>query len=287
VSFELQTRDVTWDGLKARVHVAGRGPALVLLHGGWGGASMHWSTVWERFTRRGFRVILPELPSVGAADQPGLGSVRACAGWLDGLLCALDVQQAHLVGNSLGAAIAWACALDFHARCGSLVLVNGGPYRALPAVVQAVARRWPVRWVVRELLRRAAYRPRSLNLAFADPARVPEDVRHVVDNPAPPQLDDIVPLFLSGLPFAPPRAKVLWLWGEEDRLPGRQLSAAQAWQAKVPGSTLRTIPKAGHLPQIEQPELFVDAVCSFVTSSVASLERPDASTATPAPASAG
>jgi 2-hydroxy-6-oxonona-2,4-dienedioate hydrolase len=284
MSVELHTRDVVFGGARARVHVAGRGPALVLLHGGWGGASMHWSTVWEPFARRGFRVILPELPSVGAADQPGLGSVRAYARWLDGLLAALGVERAHLVGNSLGAAIAWASALDFHARCGSLVLVNGGPYRALPPVVRAIAGHWPVRWVVREVLRRAAYCPGSLDRAFADASRAPEAVREVVCNPAPPQLDDIVPLFLSGLPFAPPRARVLWVWGEEDRLPGRQLSAAHAWHAKLPGSALRTIPRAGHLPQVEQPELFVEAVCGFVTSLDVSHALPAGSPATPEPA---
>ena len=32
----------------------------------------------------------------------------------------------------------------------------------------------------------------------------------------------------------------------------------------VPGARIVTVPEAGHLPQIERPEAFVDAVVSFL-----------------------
>jgi pimeloyl-ACP methyl ester carboxylesterase len=264
VTLELQTHELEVGELRARCHVAGEGPALVLVHGGWGGSAMHWSSVWRPLVRRGFRVILPELPGVGAMDQPGLKTLTAYAKWLDALLSSFEVERAHLVGNSLGAAVAWAFALEFAPRCASLVMVNGMPYRHLPAPVRFIAGSWPTRWVIREVLRRAAYRPQCVPRAFFDPSLAPESLQQLLREGAPKQIDDVVSLFLSGLPFALPRSSVLWVWGERDRLPGRSLQAARTWQSRLPGSVLRSIPEAGHLPQLERPELFVEAVARFI-----------------------
>ncbi|MCI0521899.1 MAG: alpha/beta fold hydrolase [Chloroflexi bacterium] len=56
----------------------------------------------------------------------------------------------------------------------------------------------------------------------------------------------------------------LIIHGEEDAL--IPLAAAQAMQAQIPGARLAVIPQAGHLPNMEQPEIFNRAVREFLDS---------------------
>ena len=54
----------------------------------------------------------------------------------------------------------------------------------------------------------------------------------------------------------------LLLWGASDRIvtPGY----GQAYSRLIPGSRLEIIPKAGHHPELEQPEAFVERVVQFL-----------------------
>lgn len=56
------------------VWTGGEGTPLLLLHGAWGGAQMHWSTVWDALTER-CRVIAPDFPGLASESSsiPRLG----------------------------------------------------------------------------------------------------------------------------------------------------------------------------------------------------------------------
>jgi pimeloyl-ACP methyl ester carboxylesterase len=59
------------------------------------------------------------------------------------------------------------------------------------------------------------------------------------------------------------RCPVAILWGEEDRwIPVAQ---ATKLQAKIPGSRLRLVAKAGHLMQEDAPEAIVAAIYDLST----------------------
>jgi pimeloyl-ACP methyl ester carboxylesterase len=60
------------------------------------------------------------------------------------------------------------------------------------------------------------------------------------------------------------RVPTLILHGQQDAL--IPLQEAQAMQAGIPGARLIAIPGAGHLPNLEQPELFNRAVIEFLQS---------------------
>jgi pimeloyl-ACP methyl ester carboxylesterase len=53
----------------------------------------------------------------------------------------------------------------------------------------------------------------------------------------------------------------LLIWGASDGLV--TAAYAEAYHRLIPASQLVIIPEAGHLPQVEQPELFLDHVLSF------------------------
>jgi pimeloyl-ACP methyl ester carboxylesterase len=55
----------------------------------------------------------------------------------------------------------------------------------------------------------------------------------------------------------------LLIWGESDGLV--PVSYAEAYRALIPGAELVVIPQAGHVPQVEQPDLFCDHVHAFAT----------------------
>jgi 2-hydroxy-6-oxonona-2,4-dienedioate hydrolase len=120
-------------GLDLKIHYndVGHGPeTVVMLHGSGPGASS-----WSNFQRNiaplaeaGYRVILMDSPGWGKSDsivntgsRPELNA-RA----LKGLLDALDISQAHLVGNSMGGHSAIAFALAYPRQAGKLVLMGGG-----------------------------------------------------------------------------------------------------------------------------------------------------------------
>jgi pimeloyl-ACP methyl ester carboxylesterase len=60
------------------------------------------------------------------------------------------------------------------------------------------------------------------------------------------------------------RVPTLVLWGASDRIVTPAYGAAFA--RSIPGATFRTIPGAGHHPELEQPQAFVDELMSFLAS---------------------
>jgi pimeloyl-ACP methyl ester carboxylesterase len=58
------------------------------------------------------------------------------------------------------------------------------------------------------------------------------------------------------------RMPTLMLWGESDRVVSPDYG--RAYSALIPGSRFELIPEAGHHPEIERPERFVERVAAFL-----------------------
>ena len=257
---------VTIAGKPAHAFVGGHGEPLLLSHGGWGGAAMHWSPVWDRLAER-FRVIAPDMPGIGRTRQAALGSVGAYAQWVQALAEALGARSAWLVGNSFGASVACRMASDHPERCRGLVLVNGIPMPETPRFMRWLGERKLGRRALWWLEKKIVYSPAALKRAFVDPARAPAELREVLAAKAPPQVDAFVDILVNGDSHRRPSVAPLLLCGEDDRLPGTTSRAVRRLHASWPGSKLVFVPGAGHLPQVENPTAFVAALASFLTSS--------------------
>lgn len=81
----MTAADLDVGGQRSWVWTGGAGEPLVLVHGGWGGAQMHWALVWDVLAER-FRLIAPELPGIAAGVAPGPGSWNDFARWLTTVL---------------------------------------------------------------------------------------------------------------------------------------------------------------------------------------------------------
>lgn len=117
---------------------SGTGTPVVLLHGGGPGASgvSNYSRNIDALAQH-FRVIVPDLPGYGRSSKSFDHSdpFGYLATMIRGLLHQLDIDTAHLVGNSYGGAAALRLALDTPNRVGKLVLMGPGGIgttRALP-----------------------------------------------------------------------------------------------------------------------------------------------------------
>jgi pimeloyl-ACP methyl ester carboxylesterase len=129
------------DGLELHYATAGRGPATLLIHG-LGGFAESWRHTIDALAPHG-RVIAPDLPGFGQSAKPrGAYDLAFFAGAVDGLLRALGVERARLVGHSLGGGIAIAYALAHPSRVERLALLSptvpGFPLR-LSLVYRALA----------------------------------------------------------------------------------------------------------------------------------------------------
>jgi pimeloyl-ACP methyl ester carboxylesterase len=112
-------------GYKRAFIRAGEGPALLLLHG-IGNNCQTWAGVIDRLAET-HTVIAPDLLGHGRSDKPrGDYSIAAYANGMRDLLSVLDIEQATVVGHSLGGGIALQFAYQFPERCQRLALVGSG-----------------------------------------------------------------------------------------------------------------------------------------------------------------
>jgi pimeloyl-ACP methyl ester carboxylesterase len=104
---------------------AGSGPPLLLLHG-IANNCQTWAEVIPRLAES-HTVIAPDLLGHGESDKPrGDYSIAAYANGLRDLTSVLDIEQATIVGHSLGGGIALQFAYQFPERCQRLALVGSG-----------------------------------------------------------------------------------------------------------------------------------------------------------------
>jgi pimeloyl-ACP methyl ester carboxylesterase len=249
----------------ARVWTAGDGEAIVLLHGPWAGAEAYWFKVADELALT-HRIIAPELPGIGL---PGalLPTFGAYAAWLDDLLDALDIDGATVVGNALGAAVAWRYAAQHPERCRGLVMVNGYPPPAYNRMVRWLAGRTVVRRLVRANFQRTVYGSAALGAAFHDRGKVPKAVAKALDHFSTAEIDAMLDLLLADeAPLPAPSMPALLLFGEADKMRPFDRRGAQRMGPSLADGRLVTIAAAGHMPQVEHPVAFVRAIRNFVGS---------------------
>jgi 2-succinyl-6-hydroxy-2,4-cyclohexadiene-1-carboxylate synthase len=108
--------------------------AVVFLHFG-GGNLMMWQRAIPYFQEQ-YRLILVDLRDHGHSDKPQSGNdIDQMARDVAGMLDALEIEKAHVVGSSLGAEVGLSLAANFPAKVNSLVCDGAnssefGPYSA-------------------------------------------------------------------------------------------------------------------------------------------------------------
>jgi pimeloyl-ACP methyl ester carboxylesterase len=123
----IEDRFVTVDGCKLRYIERGSGPAIIMLHGASLGSS---ADVFIRnlgpLAAGGYRAIAFDQPGFGLSDTPIDHGLAYRQQSILGLMDALGLETAILVGHSQAGNFAFALAEDYPARITHLVILGTG-----------------------------------------------------------------------------------------------------------------------------------------------------------------
>ncbi|WP_433189278.1 alpha/beta fold hydrolase [Actinoallomurus sp. CA-150999] len=289
---------ITVRGRRTRVRVEGdpANPPMLLLHG-IGRSLEDWAPQYPRLAGT-HRVIALDLPGSGfSARSPEHATLEVLA---RGVLETLDIlgeqRSLHVIGNSLGGALAMQLLVLDPERIASLVLANSagfGTEVAFPLRLLAVP-------VLGDLLgRRTTRRSARMTerLTFADPGLVTTArIEHALAIAGRPDTSTVLlettralatfrgvkagwRAELTAAAAKHPRPTLV-IWGDRDRiLPAAHLDTARRL---LPHAEHELFAGVGHMPQIECPDDFATRVLAFLTTAERatgpSVQSPAAST---------
>jgi len=255
----------------------GTGPPIILIHG-FGGSMWQWEHQQHALSKH-FRVITLDLPGSGVSDKPDIEyRPDQLLTYFTGFMDALDLPQATLVGNSLGAGLAIGMALEHPRRVDKLVLIGGLPRHIMqkltsPSIKTALTTHAPS-WLVSlgnrlfgGLMTESALKEFIHNQALMTPAVI-ERSKHNRQRPGILKplmaMRHVLPLWESGLALrlGDITHPTLVVWGEQDRV--FPLSVGEELHRTITQSQFVTIPDAGHIPQWEQPDLVNQSLITYI-----------------------
>lgn len=277
-SLESSVKTVRVHNLDFPVLDVGKGPVVLLLHG-FPDSHRLWRKQVAPLVRAGYRVIAPDLRGFG--DAPILPNVadyglNQVLGDVVGVLDALDVKQARVVGHDWGAVVAWYLAAFFPDRVERLMVMSvGAPWTPEFDSIEQREKFWysllfqfdgvaeaQLRKNDWALLRGLARNEGDIEAAivhFARPGALTAALNWYRANSrpqlpapdgAPPQLPKV-------------RADVTGVWSERDHyLTEEQM---QASGSEVLGKwRYQRLERAGHWMMLEQPRQVSDLILEFL-----------------------
>ena len=261
------------NGARLWYEVAGRGPAVVLVHAGIVDSGM-WKGQFDRFAEQ-YRVVRYDARGYGRSNLPG--GPYSHADDLRALFEYLDLGPAAIVGVSMGGAADLELALSAPELVTALVLVGSGlpghewseEVRRLGETEDELLERGDVDGAVELNMRLWVDGPRRTP-ADVDPAVrsfAAEMQRRAIEIQLPVWQSDTPPERI-GLDPSPHlrlgevRAPTLIVVGAED-VPDVHAIAEQL-QTGIAGATTVVLEGTAHLPPLERPEEFNEAVLDFL-----------------------
>ena len=290
---DIEKRIIVINGHEVFCRIGGwdlrqRRPALLLIHG-MAGSSATWREVMPALSRL-HTVIAPDLLGHGESAKPVEDySLEGFADGLHGLMAALDIEKATIIGQSLGGGIAMQLAYQHPGCCERLVLVGSGGLgeevswmlrlltlpgaeRVMPLIFLR-----PVRDVgnviSRGLRRLGVHAPHAEEewrgyVSLTDPDRRNAFVRilNSVVGPGGQTVSARDRLSLAA------HVPTLIVWGRRDRI--IPVSHAVAAHHALPGSRLEIFEHSGHFPHTEEPGRFVDVLEDFLANTISPSGHP-------------
>ena len=249
--------------IETEVEIAGSGPPLVYLHGPWG---LGPDRAFVARLAQGRTVYAPKHPGTSRGDAE---AVHVLDTWLDlvvyygELLDRLELAAPAFVGHSFGALVAAEIAAAAPRAVARLVLIDPvGLWRDDHPVknwmVLSDSERQPALFADPE----GAAAKRFFAIP-TDPAERVETIASFIWSQACTG-KFVWPIADRGFKGRSHRiaAPTLIVWGKGDRIVDP--AYAQDFASRIAGARIALIDRAGHLPQLEQPEAVATAVRDFL-----------------------
>ncbi len=278
-------------GLRTRVLASGdaSAPPVLLIHGV-GGWAENWREVMDPIAQSGRRAIAVDLPGFGESEPPGrvahFGPREPFyPRFVVALLDTLGLDAAHLVGSSMGGAVAYMAAVSAPERTRSLALVAaGGLGRDIALLLRLVT--LPGTIALSRIIGRPAHARGVLRTCFFDASRVPESLSAEAERYGFASYGEFVRALRSGVSLRGVREDLRWhwldradryggpvlvVWGREDAVvPIQHLEDARAI---YPRAQVRVIERCGHLPMVERTREFLEVLLPFLDRADAPVAR--------------
>lgn len=267
---------VTIRGAHVRYFQAGEGPSVVLFHG-LGDAAIAWHDNVGPLAQR-FATVVPDLPGHGHSHPAPWRrfTVERCAEWVLAFLDALGLEEACLVGNSIGGYLAASAALKHPTRIRRLVLENSAGLgkeiatflrlMSLPLLGEFLAR--PTMGNLRSVMRICLYDPSVVSEEFLQALH--REMSRPGNKAAMLRMlrSGVTLLGMKGSNILLDRLRemevpTLVIWGRQDAV----LPVAHAHRAvaRLPNATLHVFEQCGHLPHMEHRDEFNRLLLEFLT----------------------
>ena len=259
------------------VFIQEKGPAsgtpVVLFHG-----TAAWSELWRRtidaLAGAGYRVIALDLPPFGFSDRPGSYTRQDQAQRVNDVLERLNAPPAIIIGHSFGAGAATELVMRFPARARSLVLVDAAlGLTAEPSDAPAILK---PKWLREMLVSLTVTNPLAtkmlLQSLIAKKERALPEYVEILQRPltrenSTADIADWMYYFVGSdrgaasadrAAYARLKQPVAILWGDMDDV--TPLAQGRDLNVLLPQAHLTLLPGLGHIPQIEAPDQFNDAL---------------------------
>lgn len=272
----VPVKTVVVEGNRIAYTECGEGSPVILVHG-FGGSMWQWE--YQQSLSASNRLITLDVLGAGLSDKPHIDyTPTQLVDFMRDFLNALQIEQASLVGNSMGAGIVIGMALTYPDRVGKIVLIDGFPDHVRDKLTSPSLRRalgpWPPLWMVKlgnwlagrgttkTVLSEMVYDDRLLTPAVIDRSnrnrRRPGlflPLRATVNN---------LPLWENGFAkrIGEIRHPTLILWGEKDAV--FPLAVGRQLHQTMPGSAFHVIPNAGHIAMWERPDVVNSLLAKFL-----------------------
>lgn len=274
----LTSRHVSVGRRQIFLSEVGQGHPLLMLHGGGAGASglSNYSRNIEALAKQ-FRVLVVDMPGYGQSTK-GLDrsdSFGDLAQSMLGLLDALQIKSAHVVGNSLGGACALRMALEAPARVSALVLMGPGginttrslPTKGLNQLLDYYKGEGPTLEKITRFIREyLVYDGRLVTDAMiTERYRSSIDPEVVAAPPLrrPPGLKAALRMdFTRDARLDQCQVPTLVLWGAEDKV--NRPSGGETLRKRMPNCDLYLFSKTGHWVQWERASEFNAVTAGFL-----------------------
>ena len=260
------------------VFVQEKGPAngipVVLFHG-----TAAWSELWRHtsdvLAKAGFHVIAIDLPPFGFSDRPGSYTRLDQASRVSDVLDALMAEPAIIVGHSFGAGAATELAMRYPDRTRALLLVDAalGLTAAPSAAPWVIQPQWIREILVSLTITNPAATEMLLKSLIAKKERALPEYVAILQWPltqcdSTSDIADWLYYFLGAdtdamsadrNAYAKLKVPAAILWGDKDTI--TPVEQALDLRTLLPPQTeLALLPGLGHIPQIEDPDMFNDAL---------------------------
>ncbi len=269
------------DGRSIHIRMMGEGQPIILLHGSF--ASLHTWDAWQKELSQYFLTISLDFPGHGLTgpDELKRYSTQDYSDLVLSLAEKLNLEEFHLVGSSMGGAVAIKVGSTRPDKVLTLTLVDasGAPKRESRSLEtdfrsEEEERPWILNWVQHPLFSELVVKstPKilfAMNLknVYGDKSRIEEETNDryyelMLREGNRRATLDRMKVRKSDLDFRRLDMPTLILWGAKDSwIP---ISHAYAFEKAIPGSNVVVVEEAGHVPMEEFPTESVSEYLAFL-----------------------